>query len=99
MQQIEELQRMNEHSLAYELLVEVKASAKRWFIIAMVELAIILGTAGVFVWYLSLPVEETKTVTQETSGDMNTMIGIGDNNGFKTDGNNLQEAENGSPQR
>ena len=44
--------------LATELLKEVQTSAKRWFIIAIVELLIILSMAGGFVWYLSLPIDE-----------------------------------------
>lgn len=44
--------------LATELLKEVQISAKRWFIIAIVELLIILSMAGGFVYYLSLPVDE-----------------------------------------
>ena len=46
------------HSLAYELLEEVKRSNdkleksnKRWFIIALVELAIIVSIVIGFVWY------------------------------------------------
>ena len=44
--------------LATELLKEVQISAKRWFIIAIIELLIILSMAGGFVWYLSLPIDE-----------------------------------------
>lgn len=44
--------------LATELLKEVQISAKRWFIIAIVELLIILSMAGGFIWYLSLPIDE-----------------------------------------
>ena len=44
--------------LATELLKEMQISAKRWFIIAIVELLIILSMAGGFVWYLSLPIDE-----------------------------------------
>ena len=44
--------------LATELLKEIQISAKRWFIIAVVELLIILSMAGGFVWYLSLPIDE-----------------------------------------
>lgn len=44
--------------LATELLKEIQISAKRWFIIAIVELLIILSMAGGFVWYLSLPIDE-----------------------------------------
>ena len=44
--------------LATELLKEIQISAKRWFIVAVVELLIILSMAGGFVWYLSLPIDE-----------------------------------------
>ena len=44
--------------LATELLKEIQISAKRWFIIAIVELLIILSMAGGFVWYLSLPIDD-----------------------------------------
>ena len=44
--------------LATELLKEIQTSAKRWFIIAIVELLIILSMAGGFAWYLSLPIDE-----------------------------------------
>ena len=44
--------------LATELLKEIQISAKRWFIIAIVELLIILSMAGGFVWYLSLLIDE-----------------------------------------
>lgn len=76
----------NEHSLAYELLVEVKASAKRWFVIAMVELAVILIMIAGMLWYFTLPTEEyaEQTVEQDLDGTDNTMIGIGDNNGSST---------------
>ena len=44
--------------LATELMHELKLNAKRWFIIAIVELLIILSMAGGFVWYLSLPIDD-----------------------------------------
>ena len=69
-----------EHSLAYMLLAEVKTSARRWFIIALVELFIILGIVAGMIWYNSLPVEEY-TATIETDGDANAIAGIGDNYG------------------
>ena len=43
--------------LATELMHELKLNAKRWFIIAIVELVIILSMAAGFVWYLSLPID------------------------------------------
>ena len=59
-------------TLATELLHELKASAKRWFIIAVIELLIILGIAGGFIWYLSLPVEdEIVSVEGEDGGNAN----------------------------
>ena len=77
-----------EHSLSYMLLLEIKSSAKRWFIISMVELFIILGIVGGMIWYNSLPVEEYNA-TIETDGDANTIAGIGDNNGY--DSQNISE--------
>lgn len=68
------------HSLAYMLLSEVKASCKRWFIIAIVELFIIFGIIGGMIVYNLLPVE-SYTSTIETDGDLNTIVGIGDNHG------------------
>ena len=60
------------HTLATELLHELKASAKRWFIIAVIELIVILAMAGGFVWYLSLPVEdEVVSVESEDGGNAN----------------------------
>ena len=75
-----------EHSLAYELLVEVKASARRWFVISMVELVILLTLITGMLWYFTLPSEEysEQTVDQDMDGINNTMIGIGDNNGEGT---------------
>ena len=63
---------METQTLATELLHELKASAKRWFIIAVIELFIILAMAGGFIWYLSLPVdEEVVTVESDDNGNAN----------------------------
>ena len=77
-------------TLATELLHELKASAKRWFIIAVIELLIILGIAGGFIWYLSLPVEdEVVSVESEdcnanyVGNDMTGAIYNGTSNGKK----------------
>ena len=58
-------------TLATELLHELKASAKRWFIIAVIELFIILGIAGGFIWYLSLPVEDEIVTLESEDGNAN----------------------------
>ena len=63
---------METQTLATELLHELKASAKRWFIIAVIELFVILAMAGGFVWYLSLPIEEeVVTVESDDNGNAN----------------------------
>lgn len=60
---------MDNETLASELLHEVKASATRWFVIAVVELVIIIGIVAGFLWYISLPVEEY-TVTEQQMEDI-----------------------------
>ena len=54
-----------EHSLAYELLVELKHSAKRWFIAFCVMVGLEIATIIGFMWYISLPVEEYAEYEQE----------------------------------
>lgn len=62
-------------NFATELLTEVKHSSRRWFIAFIVTLALWFATIGGFLWYISLPVDETTdtTVTQdaEDSGTNN----------------------------
>lgn len=54
-----------EVTLATEILQELKASAKRWFIAFLIMLAVEIATVSGFLWYLSLPTEETVTVENE----------------------------------
>ncbi len=56
-------------TLATELLHELKASAKRWFIAFCVMVALEVATIVGFLWYISLPVEEY-TVTEQTMDDI-----------------------------
>lgn len=49
-------------SLATELLHELKAASKRWFIAFITVLILWFATIGVFIWYISLPVEESSCV-------------------------------------
>ena len=56
---------MEEQTLATELLHEIKMSARRWFIIAVTELILILGLAGALVYYMSTPVEDVQMNNQE----------------------------------
>ena len=71
---------MDEQNLATELLKEIKASAKRWFIIALVELFLILMISGIFIWHLSLPVSEqsieyTQEADDNVASDIQQFIG------------------------
>lgn len=52
-------------TLATEMLRELKANSKRWFIIAIIELLIIIGITGIFVWYINQPIEEVITYEQD----------------------------------
>ena len=47
---------MNDN-FATELLHELKAQSKRWFITSIVELGIIIAIVIAFIWYNSLPAE------------------------------------------
>lgn len=76
-----------EHSLAYELLVELKHSAKRWFIAFCVMVVLEIATIIGFMWYISLPVEESYTEYQQDADDnsRNLIIQDGDYNGSTSD--------------
>ncbi len=78
---------MDNENLATELLREVKSSAKRWFIISMVELiAIIVLITMLFV----IPTEEY-TIDQQSNKDSYNQIIGGDYNG--TTESDLQETQ------
>lgn len=51
-------------NFATELLHEVKASAKRWFIAFCVMVGVEIATIIGFLWYISLPVEEVSVYEQ-----------------------------------
>lgn len=84
---------MDNQTLASEMLSELKATNRRWFIAFLVVLALWFATIGAFLWYISLPIEDY-SVEQYTDGDANSIIGIGDYNGSTTE-SYLQE-ESGS---
>lgn len=68
-------------TLATEILQELKASAKRWFAAFVIMLFVEIFTIGGFLWYISLPVDET-AVTQDVKDTKDSnVIGIGDYNG------------------
>lgn len=71
-------------TLATEILQELKASARRWFIAFLVMVAVEICTIAGFIWYISLPVEEY-TIDQDTdTGGDNYAIG-GNYNGETED--------------
>lgn len=81
-----------EDKLTLELLKEVKANARKWFVIAIIELGVIL--AIIVSWFLMsyvIPVEDTTTTEVEQQGDNGNNNYIGndrDINNGETKGNN-----------
>lgn len=67
-----------EMNLATELMHELKAASKRWFIAFLVVLGLWFATIGGFIWYISLPVEETTDIAQEADNDSYNQIVGGD---------------------
>lgn len=51
-------------NFATELLHEVKASAKRWFIAFIIMVVVEVLTIAGFLWYISLPAEEVSYYEQ-----------------------------------
>lgn len=71
-----------ENSIAYEMLQEIKKSSKRWFIIAIIELIIIIGMVISFFIYESQynyeSIEDVYQYTEESTYstvDQNLEIG------------------------
>lgn len=73
-------------TLASEILAELKASARRWFIAFLVMLGIEIATVCGFLWYISLPMEETSVTQEADNASYNQVVG-GDYNGGETDSN------------
>ena len=75
-----------EEKLATELLHEIKAQSKRWFIAFVITLVLWFLTIGVFIWYITLPVEEY-SISYDQSAENNSQNQIigGDYNRIETD--------------
>lgn len=72
-----------EDKLTLELLKEVKANAKKWFVIAIIELGVILTIiVSWFVMSYVIPVEEVTTSTEQIEQDNSD----GNNNYIGNDG-------------
>ena len=63
---------MENQPLATELIRELRASNRRWFIVALVELGVIIAIVVGFLWYISLPIEE---ISVEADGGNANYIG------------------------
>lgn len=81
-----------EMNLATELMHELKAASKRWFIAFLVVLGLWFATIGGFIWYISLPVEETTStdISQEADNDGHNQVVGGDFIGSETDSQSSQ---------
>ena len=69
-------------NFATELLHELKAQSKRWFVAFCIMVVLELLTIAGFMWYISLPVEDvvtTQTVEDTDNSTVSQVIG-GDNN-------------------
>ena len=55
---------MENQNLATEIIHELKTQNKRWIIIALVELTIIIDLAVAFIWYANLLSDETDTQSE-----------------------------------
>ena len=75
---------MENDTLATEMLKEIKATSKRWFIAFIVTLCLWFATVVGFILYeyYSLPVDEvTTTYEQESDNESKNLIVGGDYNG------------------
>lgn len=84
---------MESANLATELLHEVKASARRWFYIAIAELIVI---AVLVCMICFVPSEEVSTTVEQEAHDAeNTTLIGGDYNGETEDNKDLQKTQDG----
>lgn len=79
----------NEVTLATELLHELKATSKRWFIAFCIMVVLEFATIVGFMWYISLPVDE---LTIENDDGNANYIG-NDLNRDLNNGENSEKAE------
>lgn len=86
-----------EMKLATELMHELKAASKRWFIAFLVVLGLWFATIGAFIWYISLPVEETTTtdIAQEADDDSYNQVIGGDFIGSEAESSDTQDSPKG----
>lgn len=66
-----------EERFATELLHEVKVQGKRWFIAFCVMVGVQVAEVAGFIWYISLPVEESTTTQSIEDIEDGTITQIG----------------------
>lgn len=77
---------MENEKLATELLKELKASAKRWFVAFLVVTCLWFVTVAGFVWHITLPVDENTETTTIENDEGNTNYVGGSVNGVINNG-------------
>lgn len=82
---------MDDTTLATEILHELKASAKRWFIAFCIMVGLEVCTIVGFLWYISLPVEEYSIEQASSDRSFNNIGGY--INGIETEGYLPQESD------
>ena len=89
-----------EDTLASELLHELKLSAKRWFIAFCIMVVLELATIAGFMWYISLPVDESVVSVENDDGnanyvgaDMNGVINNGTSDSEETETSSTAQTE------
>ena len=60
-----------ESTLASEILGELKASCRRWFIAFCIMVALEIATIAGFMWYISLPIDESEIQVENADGSAN----------------------------
>lgn len=80
---------MEKDTLASELLHELKVTSKRWFIAFCIMVFLEFATIAGFMWYISLPVDESIVSVENDDGNANyvgaDMNGVINNGESKSD--------------
>ena len=90
---------MDNNELATELLKEVKASAKRWFIAFCIMIGLELATIIGFMWYITLPIDETmiEQEMEDVHNSNNVKQIVGDDYGEGVSESNTQTESGQAP--
>lgn len=83
---------MDNESLASELLHELKATSKRWFMAFIIVVVLWFTTIGIFIWYVSLPTDSVVIEQESENASYNGIIG-GDYNGSPTESGLQEESD------